>query len=85
MEEVIKNALIGPLMSKGIVVDNVKYAYDEEEKSNTLFVTIDSFEKDVDLEMVVEATKIINPIIDDLDVIKEEYTLDVSSKEKGEN
>lgn len=85
MEEQIKNALIGPLMSKSIVVDEVRYGVDPEENVNTLYVVIDSFERDVDIEMVVEATKIINPIVDELDLIKEEYTLDVSSKEKGEN
>jgi len=85
MEEQIKNALIGPLMSEGIVVDEVSYGVDPEEKVNTLYVVIDSFEKEVDIEMVVKATKIINPIVDELDLIKDEYTLDVSSKEKGEN
>jgi len=85
MEEKIKNALIGPLMSEGIVVDEVSYGVDPEEKVNTLYVVIDSFEKEVDIEMVVKATKIINPIVDELDLIKDEYTLDVSSKEKGEN
>ena len=85
MEEQIKNALIGPLMSEGSVVDEVSYGVDPEEKVNTLYVVIDSFEKEVDIEMVVKATKIINPIVDELDLIKDEYTLDVSSKEKGEN
>ena len=30
------------------------------------------------------ATRIINPILDKLDLIKESYTLDVYAKEKGE-
>lgn len=85
MEDQIKNALIGPLMSEGIVIDDVKYGVDPDDKTNTLYVTIDSFEKAVDVEMVVKATNIINPIVDELDLIHEEYTLDVSSKEKGEN
>ena len=85
MEEQIKNALIGPLMSEGIVVDSVSYGYDEEEKVNTLYVVIDKLDEAVTIEDVVKATKIVNPIIDELDLIKDEYTLDVSSKEKGEN
>ena len=85
MEEQIANALIGPLMSKGIVVDSVRYGVDEEEKVNTLYVVIDKVDGDVTIDEVVEATKIINPIVDELDLIKEEYTLDVSSKEKGDN
>ena len=85
MEEQIKNALIGPLMSEGIVIDSVRYGFDEEEKVNTLYVVIDKLDGDVTIDEVVKATKIINPIVDELDLIKEEYTLDVSSKEKGEN
>lgn len=84
MEEQIKNALIGPLMAEGIIIDDVRYGFDNEEKVNTLYVTIDKDET-VTIDDVVKATKIINPIIDELDLIKDEYTLDVSSKEKGDN
>ena len=31
----------------------------------------------------VEATNIINPILDEYDLIKDEYILDISSKERG--
>jgi len=85
MESQIANALTGPLMSRGLVVDSVKYGFDEEEKVNTLYVVIDKLDGSVTIDEVVEATKIINPIVDELDLIKEEYTLDVSSKEKGDN
>lgn len=85
MEEIIKNALTGPLMSEGLVINAVKYEFDKEEKSNVLYVTINSLENDIDLENIVKATKIINPIIDQLDIITDEYILDVSSEEKGEN
>ena len=37
----------------------------------------------IDLDTIVEATNIINPIIDKLDLIEEEYVLDISSKERG--
>ena len=37
----------------------------------------------LDLDAVVEATNIINPILDDADLIKEEYILDISSRERG--
>ena len=37
----------------------------------------------LDLDTIVEATNIINPIIDKLDLIDEEYILDISSKERG--
>ncbi len=38
----------------------------------------------LDLDTVVEATNIINPILDELDIIEESYILDVSSKERNE-
>ena len=38
----------------------------------------------LDLDTVVEATNIINPILDDLDLIEESYILDVSSKERDD-
>ena len=85
MESQIANALTGPLMSRGLVVDSVKYGFDEEERINTLYVVIDKLDGSVTIDEVVEATKIINPIVDELDLIKEEYTLGVSSKEKGDN
>ena len=37
----------------------------------------------IDLDTIVEATNVINPIIDKLDLIEEEYVLDISSKERG--
>ena len=40
-------------------------------------------EEILDLDKIVEATNIINPILDKHDFIKESYVLDVSSKEKG--
>ena len=37
----------------------------------------------VDIDKVVEATHVISPILDENEVIKEQYVLDVSSKERG--
>jgi cysteine synthase A len=34
-------------------------------------------------DTIVEATNIINPILDEYDLIDEEYILDISSKERG--
>ena len=38
----------------------------------------------IDMDAIVEATHIINPIIDELDPYEESYILDVLSKERGE-
>ena len=37
----------------------------------------------IDLDTIVMATNLINPILDKLDLIEEEYILDVLSKERG--
>jgi len=77
MEDIIFNAILGPLKAEEIELVEVKYG--KEDGVNTLFVTIDS-EEAVDTDMCVRATEIINPIVDVLDLIKEEYVLDVGSK-----
>ena len=56
----------------------------EKEGSNYfLRITIDR-EKPIDIDTCVLVTKIINPLLDEADIIKDSYILDISSKEKGE-
>ena len=55
----------------------------EESKNNyTLKVVLDKV-NGIDLDTIVDATNIINPIVDEKDLITEQYTLEVSSKERG--
>ena len=69
-----------PMEALGIIVHNVEYI--TENNYNFLKITLDKV-NGIDLDAIVEATKIINPIIDKYDLIKEEYILDISSKERG--
>lgn len=78
LEQIRKN-IEAPLKKENITVDSIEYGKDHGEK--TLFIVVDA--PVVDLNMCVKATEIINPIIDELDLIDEEYTLDVSGKVKG--
>ena len=72
----IKKAIEKPLKEIDLIVDKLEY------KKGELNIILDS--KDIiDLDKIVEATHIINKILDENDFIKESYTLDVSSKEKG--
>jgi len=77
MEDIIKEKIKEPLLKEGIRVEEVSYGIEDNEK--TLFVKIDS-DKNVDTDMCVKASEIINPILDELDLIQEEYVLDVCSK-----
>ena len=54
-----------------------------EENIKNLNIELDSDEV-IDVKRVTEASKIINPIIDELDLIDGEYILDIHSKEKGD-
>lgn len=72
----IKKAIEKPLKEIDLVVDKLEY------KKGELNIILDSKDP-IDLDKIVEATHIINKILDENDFIKESYTLDVSSKEKG--
>ena len=76
----IKSNLEDALKEKEIIVDSV--SFEKEGKYNFLRIVLDKA-NGIDLDTIVVATNIINPILDELDLIKEEYILDVLSKERG--
>ena len=76
IEELIEE----PMKKMDIVICNIEYI--TENKYQFLKITLDK-EGGLDLDAIVEATNIINPLIDEYDLIKEEYILDISSKERG--
>lgn len=80
MEEQIRKLLEKELEEEGIRIDSIKL----EKENNNLFlrIVIDRDEV-IDLDTCVEVTNIINPILDEADLIEESYILDVSTKEKG--
>ena len=80
MEEKIKKMLEEPLKEMDIRVDSVTL----EKEDNNLFLRI-VIDRDeiIDIDTCVEATNIINTILDREDPIEESYILDVSTKEKG--
>lgn len=77
MEEKIITAIKEPLEEENISLVGVHFG--EEDGEKTLFVTIDS-ENGVDMDLCVKATKIVDPIIDSLNLEIENYVLDVGSK-----
>ncbi len=76
--ENIKKVLTEPLKEINMQIAEIKY------ENKTLSITLDSQEI-IDVDKIVLATNIISPILDKYDFIKESYTLDISSKEKGGN
>ncbi len=78
--EEIRNNIEEPMKKMDIIVDSV--LWEKEGNYYYLKIFLDKI-NGLDLDTIVEATNIINPIIDDLNLIKEEYILDISSKERG--
>ena len=58
--------------------------YEKEGKNNYLRVVLDS-EEMIDIDKVVEATKIIDPLLEKEKIIEEKYILDVYAKSKGDD
>lgn len=79
-EGIIRDLIEKPLAAIDIKVDDVSYC--KEGNMNILRITIDK-EPYIDVDDCVDATRIINPILDEHDIIKDTYVLDVCSKEKG--
>ncbi len=80
IEEEVKKLLRDKLESLGVTIDSVKL---EKEGSNLFLRIIIDSEKIIDIDTCVEVTKIVNPLLDEADLIEESYILDISTKEKG--
>jgi len=76
----IRDAITKPLQDLEIIVEDI--VYEQENGYNFLKISLDKV-NGLDIDTVVEATNVINPIIDELDLIDEEYILDISSTERG--
>ena len=78
--EKIKELISEPISKLDLVVDSIEYV--SKGKNNFLNIVLDRI-NGIDLDTIVEATNIINPILDEYDLIDDEYILDISSKERG--
>lgn len=78
MEEKIRKVISEPLEKLNMRVDSISF------EKNNLNIVLDSDEV-IDSNRIVEASHLINDILDEHDFIKESYMLDISSKEKGGN
>lgn len=79
--EKLKIDLQERLGSEEIIVDDV--TFEEKGKYHFLTVTLDKI-GGIDLETIVDATKIVNEVVDKSDITDDSYILDVVSKERGE-
>ncbi len=79
--EKLKEKLADILKEQQIIVTDVSFVV--ENKIKFLRIELDKV-NGIDLDTIVEATNIINPIVDDYDVTNDSYILDVISKERKE-
>lgn len=77
--EKIREAIEPILKEKEIFVDSIEYVV--ENNYPFLRIVLDQV-NGIDLDTIEMATKLINPILDELDLISESYILDVLSKER---
>ena len=80
MLEELKKEISENLKEKELIVDDIYI----EEKNNYHFLTI-VLDKigGIDLDEIVDATNIINPIVDKYDICDDSFIMDVISKERG--
>ncbi len=81
IEKQVRDLIEGPIQEMGIDIDNVEYV--KEGSNYFLRITIDRAQP-IDVDTCVEVTHVVNPILDEADIIKDSYILDISSKEKGD-
>ncbi len=81
MEEKVRKIIGNSLDELGLTIDSV--VYEKENGHNFLRICLDS-PNVIDLNLIVKATNIINPLIDKEDFLDEEYHLDIYGKSKGE-
>ena len=80
MEEKVKEIIGNSLEHLNLTVDSV--VYEKENNHNFLRICLDSPDT-IDLDLIVKATNIINPLMDKENIIKDEYHLDIYGKSKG--
>ncbi len=80
MEEKVKRIIGDSLNDLNLRVDSV--VYEKENGHNFLRICLDSGDT-IDLDLIVQATNIINPLMDKENIIKDEYHLDIYGKSKG--
>lgn len=80
IEERVRNLIEEKIKESGYILDEVLYI--KEDGNYFLRVVIDK-NGVIDVEDCVKVTRLIDPMLDDIDYITDSYILDVCSKEKG--
>ncbi len=82
MKEQIANLVNDSIKELNVFVDD---AYTSTEEGKKIFNIVLDSEEVIDLNRVTEASRIINKIMDNSDLLGDTDELDIYSKEKGDN
>lgn len=80
--EKVKELISDIIKDNGYILDDV--IYEKEDGIYFLRIVIDK-NGFIDVDDCVTVTNLINPILDENEIIEDSYMLDVCSKEKGDN
>lgn len=81
IEEKVRNLIEKKVNDMGVTIDSIEYV---KEGSNYFLRIVIDRDKPIDIDTCVEVTNVINPLLDEANIIDDSYILDISSKEKGE-
>ena len=76
----VKELIEKDVNDAGYIIDEITY---EKEDGNYFLRIIIDANKIIEVDDCVVVSKIVNPLLDKADLIKDSYILDVCSKEKG--
>ena len=80
IEKKVRELIEKDVNAAGVIIDSI--VYEKENGNYFLRIVIDN-EDGIDIDKFVEVTNIINPLLDNANIIDDSYILDISSKEKG--
>lgn len=80
IEKKVRELIEKGVNAAGVVIDSI--VYEKENGNYFLRIVIDN-EDGIDIDKCVEITNIVNPLLDNVNIIDDSYILDISSKEKG--
>ena len=77
LESTVKNLIEKPIKALGYTEVDVKFV--REFGTNYLRVMVDKDDEAIDLEQIMKVNDVISPILDEADLIKTNYVLDVTT------
>lgn len=81
IKEEVKKIIEPVLTENNYILDQIEYVLEGSVNFLRVFIDKEGF---ITIDDCVKVSNLINPILDEKDLIKENYILDVCSKEKGD-